>query len=43
VKEVDYLGHIVSHESVKVDPKKIKAMIYWTIPKTLKNLEDFWV
>jgi hypothetical protein len=38
VKEVDYLGHIVSHEGVKVDPNKIKAMMDWLIPKTLKNL-----
>ena len=29
VKEVEYLGHIVSHESVKVDPNKIKTMMDW--------------
>jgi hypothetical protein len=37
-KEVEYLGHIVSHEGVKVDPNKIKAMMDWPIPKTLKNI-----
>jgi hypothetical protein len=41
VKEVEYLGHIVSHEGVKVDPNKIKAMMDWTIPKTLKNIRGF--
>jgi hypothetical protein len=41
VKEVDYLGHIVSHEGVKVNPNKIKAMMDWPIPKTLKNLRGF--
>ena len=41
VKEVEYLGHIVSHEGVKVDPKNIKAMMDWTIPKTFKNLRGF--
>jgi hypothetical protein len=41
VKEVEYLGHIVSHEGVKVDPNKIKAMMDWPIPKTLNNLRGF--
>jgi hypothetical protein len=41
VQEVEYLGHIVSHEGVKVDPNKIKSMMEWPIPKTLKNLRGF--
>lgn len=32
------MGHIVSHEGVKVDPNKIKSMMDWLIPKTLKNI-----
>ena len=43
VKEVEYMGHIVSHEGVKVDPNKIKAMMDWLIPKSLKNLSGFLV
>jgi hypothetical protein len=35
---VEYLDHIVSHEGVKVDPNKIKAIREWPIPKTLKKL-----
>jgi hypothetical protein len=42
VKEVEYLGHIVSHEGVKVDPNNIKTMMDWSIPKTLKNLRGFF-
>jgi hypothetical protein len=41
VKEVEYLGNIVSHEGVKVDPNNIKAMMDWPTPKTLKNLRGF--
>ena len=40
LKEVEYLGHIVSHEGVKVDSRKIKAIMEWPIP-TIKNLRGF--
>jgi hypothetical protein len=30
LKEVVYLGNIVSHEGFKVDPNNIKAMMDWT-------------
>jgi hypothetical protein len=35
---VEYLGHIVGHDGVKVDPKKIQTMKDWSFPKTLKSL-----
>ena len=38
VEEVEYLGHIISHEGVMVDPNKIKAIKEWEIPTTIKNL-----
>ena len=38
VQEVEYLGHIVSHEGVKVDPNKIKAIKEWKVPTTIKQL-----
>ena len=41
VQEVEYLGHIVSHEGVKADPKKIKAIKEWRIPTTLRHLRGF--
>ena len=39
VQEVEYLGHIISHEGVKVDPSKIKAIKEWKIPTSI--CEDF--
>ena len=41
VQEVEYLGHIVSHEGVKVDPSKVKAIKEWRIPTSIKHLRGF--
>ena len=41
VQEVEYLGHIVSHEGVKVDPNKIKSIKEWKVPTTIKQLRGF--
>lgn len=38
---MEYLGHIVSHEGVKVDTRKIKAITEWKIPTSIKHLRGF--
>lgn len=38
---MEYLDHIVSHNGVKVDPNKIKAMREQPIPNTLKKRKGF--
>ena len=38
---MEYLGHIVSHEGLKVDPNKIKAIKEWKVPTTIKKLGGF--
>ena len=43
VQEVEYLGHIVCHEGVKVDPNKIKCIKEWKIPTTIRHLQGFLV
>ena len=40
-EEVEYLGHVISHESVKVDPNKIKAIKEWTKPANISKLRGF--
>jgi hypothetical protein len=39
--EVEYLGHLMGKDGVRVDPKKIEAMQDWPHPKTLKSLHGF--
>jgi hypothetical protein len=41
ISEVEYLGHIVGKDGVRVDPKKIEAMQNWPHPKTLKSMCGF--
>lgn len=38
---MNYLGHIIGREGVSVDLEKIKAMIEWPQPTTLKVLRGF--
>jgi hypothetical protein len=39
--EVEYLGHLVGKDGIRVDPKKIEAMQGWPHPKNLKSLRGF--
>ena len=39
--KVEYLGHLVGKDGVRVDPKKIEAIQDWPHPKTLKILRGF--
>jgi hypothetical protein len=38
---VEYLGHIVSHDDVHVDSKKIEAMKDWPCPKNILTIRVF--
>jgi hypothetical protein len=36
--EVEYLGHLVGKDGIRVDPKNIEAMQDWLHLKTLKKI-----
>lgn len=38
LKEVIYLGHIISAEGIKVDPSKVQAIVEWEPPQNVKQL-----
>ncbi|KAF5468735.1 hypothetical protein F2P56_012865 [Juglans regia] len=40
-QEIEYLGHLISKEGVRADPKKLESMVTWPIPKNLKALRGF--
>lgn len=39
--EVAYLGHIISEQEVAVDTDKVKAIVEWETPTTIKELRGF--
>ena len=40
-QELEYLGHIVTHQGVKVDQGKIDAMAAWPRPTNISELRGF--
>nr|GEU84534.1 retrovirus-related Pol polyprotein from transposon 17.6 [Tanacetum cinerariifolium] len=41
VTQVEYLGHKISTQGVSTDPSKIKAILKWPTPTTIKQLKGF--
>lgn len=39
--EIEYLGHLISKDRVRPNPKKLDSMISWPIAKNVKSLRDF--
>ena len=41
LKEVSFLGHIVSAEGIRVDPVKIEAIVNWKPPRNVTEVRSF--
>nr|GEU43378.1 hypothetical protein [Tanacetum cinerariifolium] len=40
--EVTFLGYIVTGNSIKIDPAKVKAIISWSTPSTIHDIRSFY-
>lgn len=38
---MQFLGHIISSEGIRVDPAKIEAVVNWSSPKTPTEVRSF--
>lgn len=41
ISSVNFLGHVISGESVSVDPKKIEAIVDWPQPSNVTEIRSF--
>ncbi|KAA3470451.1 DNA/RNA polymerases superfamily protein [Gossypium australe] len=41
LREVTFLGHVVSAEGIRVDPRKIEAVLDWKPPKSVAEIRSF--
>ena len=40
-QEIKFLGHLVSKNQVRMDPKKVQAIVDWQAPRHVKDLRSF--
>ncbi|KAA3460485.1 DNA/RNA polymerases superfamily protein [Gossypium australe] len=41
LREVTFLGHVVSAEGIRVDPRKIEAVLDWKPPRSVAEIRSF--
>ncbi|POO01353.1 hypothetical protein TorRG33x02_026600, partial [Trema orientale] len=41
MSEVKFLGHVISHEGISVDPAKIEVVLEWERPRNVTEVRSF--
>ena len=41
MKEVGFLGHVISGEGIAVDPTKVESVTNWQSPTSVKEIHSF--
>ena len=41
MKNISFLGHVISEKGIAVDPKKIEAVVFWKAPKNITEIKSF--
>ena len=41
LKEVQFLGHIISDKGISVDPSKIQDVLNWKTPESVSEIRSF--
>jgi hypothetical protein len=41
LKEVSFLGHIISEGGIPVDPSKVKDVLSWKTPQNVSDIRNF--
>ncbi|XP_016755122.1 uncharacterized protein [Gossypium hirsutum] len=41
LRKVTFLGHVMLAEKIRVDPRKIEAVVYWKPPRTVFEIRSF--
>jgi len=41
VREVDFLGVVIELEGIKMEEEKVKVVLNWPVPKSVKDIQKF--
>ncbi|MCI12267.1 retrotransposon protein, partial [Trifolium medium] len=41
MKEISFLGHVISSEGIAVDPAKVDAVLQWSTPESVSEIRSF--